>query len=164
MYTMDFDTKIKIKENETMPCEIVWEHKGVHQRLSGHLSTGELQDSVETVQADPRFDEIRYVINDFSAVTGHELDEQQLLELSAIQYGAQASNPRVWVVYVGADPELTRRLRSIQIDASQPAYRVALFDALPQARDWLERKVETNWCRKLLNGGSSGRRLRLAPP
>ena len=102
-----------------MACEIVWEHRGVHKRLSGHVSAREFERSVETVQADPRFDEIRYVINDFSAVTGHGLDEQHLLELAAIQYGAQASNPQVRAVYVGVDPELARQLRAILIDSQR---------------------------------------------
>ena len=131
-----------------MPCEIVWEHRGVHKQLSGHLSASEFQRSVEAIQADPRFDEIRYVINDFSAVTGHELDEQRLLELAAIQYGAQASNPQVRVVYVGADPQLARRIRSALIDSQRSLYRVALFDTLPQARDWLQGEMGKPWRHK----------------
>ena len=130
-----------------MACEIVWEHRGVHKRLSGHVSAREFERSVETVQADPRFDEIRYVINDFSAVTGHGLDEQHLLELAAIQYGAQASNPQVRAVYVGVDPELARQLRGILIDSQRSLYRVALFDTLPQARDWLQCEVGRQWRR-----------------
>ena len=128
-----------------MPCEIVWEHRGVHKQLSGHLSASEFQRSVEAIQADPRFDEIRYVINDFSAVTGHGLDEQHLLELAAIQYGAQASNPQVRAVYVGVDPELARQLRAILIDSQRSLYRVALFDTLPQAREWLQGEIGKPW-------------------
>jgi len=131
-----------------MACEIVWEHRGVHKRLSGHVSAREFERSVETVQADPRFDEIRYVINDFSAVTGHGLDEQHLLELAAIQYGAQASNPQVRAVYVGVDPELARQLRVILIDSQRSLYRVALFDTLPQARDWLQGEMGKPWRHK----------------
>ena len=130
-----------------MACEIVWEHRGVHKRLSGHVSAREFERSVETVQADPRFDEIRYVINDFSAVTGHGLDEQHLLELAAIQYGAQASNPQVRAVYVGlgGDPVLTQLLQSILIGSQRSVYRVALFETLPQARDWLQGEMRSAW-------------------
>ncbi len=128
-----------------MPCEILWEHRGVYKRLSGHVAASEFQRSVEAIQADPRFDEIRYVINDFSAVSSHELDAQHLLELAAIQYGAQASNPQVKAVYVGADPELARNLRSILIDSQRSVYRVALFDSLPQARDWLQGEMGKAW-------------------
>lgn len=128
-----------------MSCEIVWEHKGVHKRLSGHVSASEFLRSVESIQADPRFDEVRYVINDFSAVTSHELDEQQLLELAAIQYGACASNPQVRAVYIGTDAELARRLRSILIDSQRLVYQVVLFDTLPQARDWLQGEMGRCW-------------------
>ena len=49
-----------------MTCETIWENKGVLKRLSGHVSADEFVHSVEAIQADPRFDDIRYVINDFS--------------------------------------------------------------------------------------------------
>ncbi len=129
-----------------MTCKIVWEHKGVCKRLSGHVSADEFVRSVETIQADPRFDDIRYVINDFSAVTSHELDEDRLIELAAIQYGAQASNPQVRAVYVGTDPQLTQRLESILLEGPQPpVYRVTLFPTLPQARDWLQTELAKTW-------------------
>jgi hypothetical protein len=129
-----------------MTCEIVWEHKGVYKRLSGHVSAEEFVRSVETIQADPRFDDIRYVINDFSDVTSHALDEDRLIELAAIQYGAQASNPQVRAVYVGTDPQLTELLESILLEGPQhPVYRVALFPTLPQARDWLQIELTKAW-------------------
>jgi hypothetical protein len=128
-----------------MPHEIVWEHKGVLKRLSGQVPAAEFQRSVELIQADPRFDDIRYVINDFTAVSGHGLDEQHLLELAAIQYGARASNPQVRVIYVGCDSELTRLLRSVLIDSQRSVYQVALFPTLPQARDWLQGELAKAW-------------------
>ena len=131
----------------TMPCEIIWEHKGVLKRLSGHVSAEEFVRSVEAIQADPRFDDIRYVINDFSQVTSHELDADLLQELAAIQYGAQASNPQVRAVYAGLkhDPELAGLLQSILIGAKRSVYRVAVFETLPQARDWLQGEMRSAW-------------------
>lgn len=130
-----------------MPCEIIWEHKGVLKRLSGHVSAEEFVRSVEAIQADPRFDDIRYVINDFSQVTSHELDADLLQELAAIQYGAQASNPQVRAVYAGLkhDPELAGLLQSILIGAKRSVYRVAVFETLPQARDWLQGEMRSAW-------------------
>ena len=95
----------------------------------------------------PRFDDIRYVINDFSQVSSHELDADLLQELAAIQYGAQASNPQVRAVYVGlaGDPVLTRLLQSILIGSKRSIYRVALFETLPQARDWLQGEMRSAW-------------------
>jgi hypothetical protein len=139
-----------------MTCETIWENKGVLKRLSGHVSADEFVRSVEAIQADPRFDDIRYVINDFSQVSSHELDADLLQELAAIQYGAQASNPQVRAVYVGlaGDPVLTRLLQSILIGSKRSIYRVALFETLPQARDWLQGEMRSAW-RSGLNARSS---------
>lgn len=130
-----------------MPCETIWENKGVLKRLSGHVSADEFVHSVETIQADPRFDDIRYVINDFSQVSSHELGADLLQELAAIQYGAQASNPQLRAVYVGlgGDPELAQLLQSILISSKRSVYRVALFETLPQARDWLQGEMRSAW-------------------
>ncbi len=130
-----------------MPCETIWENKGVLKRLSGHVSAEEFVHSIEAIQADPRFDDIRYVINDFSQVTSHELDEDLLQELAAIQYGAQASNPQVRAVYVGlgGDPVLAQLLQSVLIGSQRSVYRVALFESLPQARDWLQGEMRLAW-------------------
>jgi hypothetical protein len=130
-----------------MTCETIWENKGVLKRLSGHVSADEFMHSVEAIQADPRFDDIRYVINDFSQVSSHELDADLLQELAAIQYGAQASNPQVRAVYVGlgGDPVLTQLLQSILIGSQRSVYRVALFETLPQARDWLQGEMRSAW-------------------
>ncbi|MCX7251980.1 MAG: hypothetical protein NTX37_10900 [Burkholderiales bacterium] len=130
-----------------MTCETIWENKGVLKRLSGHVSADEFVSSVEAIQADPRFDDIRYVINDFSQVSSHELDADLLQELAAIQYGAQASNPQVRAVYVGlgGDPVLTQLLQSILIGSQRSVYRVALFETLPQARDWLQGEMRSAW-------------------
>ncbi|PRD66657.1 hypothetical protein [Malikia granosa] len=141
-----------------MPCEIIWEHKGVLKRLSGHVSADEFVRSVEAIQADPRFDDIRYVINDFSHVSSHELDADLLQELAAIQYGAQASNPQVRAVYAGLknDPELAQLLQSILIGSKRSVYRVALFDTLPQARDWLQGEMRSAWRSGLGTRASTG--------
>lgn len=128
-----------------MPCEIVWEHKGVYKHLSGFVSAAEFVRSVETVQADPRFDEIRYVINDFSDVTAHQLTEDLLSELVAIQYGAQASNPNCKVVYVGADQDLSRLLETLLVGSQASVYQVMLFATVPEAREWLQCQMRMSW-------------------
>ena len=140
-----------------MTCETIWENKGVLKRLSGHVSADEFVHSVEAIQADPRFDDIRYVINDFSQVSSHELDEDLLQELAAIQYGAQASNPQVRAVYVGlkSDPVLAQLLQSVLIGSQRSVYRVALFETLPQARDWLQGEMRSAWRGGLLTRSSA---------
>lgn len=128
-----------------MPCEIVWEHKGVYKHLSGFVSAEEFVRSVEAIQADPRFDEIRYVINDFCDVTGHQLTHELLSELAAIQYGAHASNPNCRVVYVGTDLALTCLLEDVLIGSMLSAYQVTLFASVPEAREWLQGQMRLSW-------------------
>jgi hypothetical protein len=46
---------------------IAWEAAGVRKRFSGHVTDEEPMRSVVEVESDPRFDDLRYVVNDFLA-------------------------------------------------------------------------------------------------
>ena len=54
---------------------------------------------------------------------------------------------QVRAVYVGlgGDPVLTQLLQSILIGSQRSVYRVALFETLPQARDWLQGEMRSAW-------------------
>ena len=56
-----------------MAYEIIWEPEGVIRQFSGNVSAREFIQSVEQVQGDSRYDEMRYIINDFSAATAAAL-------------------------------------------------------------------------------------------
>ena len=48
-----------------MPYEILWEARGVVKRHHGFLAADELLAASREIQSDPRFDDLRYIINDF---------------------------------------------------------------------------------------------------
>ena len=76
-----------------MAYELVWEPEGVVRRFSGVVSAAEFINSVERVQGDPRYDDMHYVINDFSAAPTLNLSDETFTELAVLHYGAFVSNP-----------------------------------------------------------------------
>ena len=58
-----------------MPYEMTWEPRGVYKRFHGVVPFQEYMRSQERVLADPRADDIRYVINDLI----HDPDTQALI-------------------------------------------------------------------------------------
>lgn len=56
-----------------MAHKITWEPKGVYRRFNGIVTGEEILESNLTLQANPRFDEINYVLNDFTQVSDHTI-------------------------------------------------------------------------------------------
>lgn len=121
-----------------MAFELVWEPDGVIKQFSGQVSAREFIQAVERVQGDSRFDEVRYIINDFSAMTGHELSDEILTEAGVLQYGAYASNPNCRIVYVTADEGLIALVRLNLATTSIDSYQTEIQPTLLAARDWLD--------------------------
>ncbi len=121
-----------------MAFELVWEPDGVIKQFSGQVSAREFINAVERVQSDSRFDEARYIINDFSAMTGHELSDEILTEAGVLQYGAHVSNPNCRIVYVTADEGLIALLRLNLATTTIDSYQTEIQPTLADARDWLD--------------------------
>lgn len=121
-----------------MAYELVWEAQGIHKLLSGFVSADEFIKSVDAVQGHPRFNEMRYVINDFSNVTGHGLTEDLLLRLEALHYGAHATNPRCRIFFVTKDEELANLVNKHLVESRLVGYEVVVTSTVAQAHLWIE--------------------------
>lgn len=121
-----------------MAYELVWEPDGVIKKFSGVVSAREFIEAVENVQGDFRFDDARYVINDFLAVTKHELSEDALTEVAVLQYGAFASNPNCRIVFVTTEEALATRIRNTPVVAGLVSYQTEVCPTVSAARDWLD--------------------------
>jgi hypothetical protein len=126
------------QKRQFMSYSLVWEPDGVLVQFSGNLTAMELIHSTRQVQADSRFDESRYVINDLSAISEHHLSDEALRELSAINYGAYASQPNCRIIYVTTDAALAAQLLAILMAPEMASYEVATWPTVTEARDWLD--------------------------
>jgi hypothetical protein len=118
-----------------MPFVIHWETQGVYRKYHGHVGGDELLASIQHIEADDRFDHIRYVINDFLAVAGHDVSTAKLRLIAAIDKAATLSNPniRVAIVTTGA-PILTLAQHYV---AAAPPYPTEIFPSVAAARAWI---------------------------
>lgn len=121
-----------------MACEMVWEPDGVVKRFSGPVTSDEFVWSVKQSQSDSRFDETRYIINDFSQVTSNSISDRCLTEVAALNYGAYASNPNSRIVFVTLDEGFSERIRRTLMSPDMASYAVEICPTIEEARDWLD--------------------------
>jgi hypothetical protein len=121
-----------------MAYEIIWEPEGVIRQFSGNVSAREFIQSVEQVQGDSRYDDLHYIINDFSSATATALNEEVFTELAVLYYGAYASHPNCRVVFVTTDPALAALVRKVLQKGPVVSYSTEVFPTVGEARDWLD--------------------------
>jgi hypothetical protein len=118
--------------------ELVWEPRGIYRRYFGRLSGRDLIDSHVVTQADPRFDGLRYALNDLSGVDSVDVHDDDLTHVVAAQHGAFHSNPNVIVAMVIPSPAILAEFRRFEQAGSTP-YRFDVFASLDEARAFLAR-------------------------
>jgi len=121
-----------------MAFEIVWEPDGVLKRFSGTVPAEEFLRSVKQIQGDSRFDDVRYVINDFSDAHADRIGEDVLTELSALHYGAYASNPNCRIAFVSTDSAFAERAKRVLLSPDMMSYQIEFSPSVSEARDWLD--------------------------
>lgn len=121
-----------------MAYKITWETEGILINYSDFLTSREMIESATKIHADPCFDEQRYVINDTSRITGHDLCEDSFIEIAAANYGAYASNPNCRIAYVTTDQKLTKIIRETLMMPGLKSYEIGVKPTVGEARDWLD--------------------------
>jgi hypothetical protein len=119
-----------------MPCEITWEPRGLYRKLYGTVSFQEIIASIESAGADPRFDDLRYSVNDFSEMQGSEVTFADVESIAAVLYGQSQTNARILIAIVTTDETahaLVERLSWLNI----APYLMQTFPDVAKARAWI---------------------------
>ena len=119
-----------------MAYENNWERNGVVKIFSGSVDGRQVLDSVISVEADKRFDSVRYVINDFSNVVDIDINERDIIRIAAMDRGASVTNPNIRIAVVTNDNrmrDLVQRYGKLMKDSP---YQALLFESINEAREW----------------------------
>ncbi len=116
----------------------VWEPKGVYRRYSGRVSGTTIRNAVEEIEADYRFDLIRYVINDYLAVTETDVKDIELKLIAAIDSAASTYNQRIKIAQVTTCPDVTEIVTYYANQLRDNTYKTQIFSTLEDARIWVE--------------------------
>ena len=117
-----------------MSHEVVWEPGGVLRHFWGVLRAAEYAHVQADAYANSRFDNLRYILVDFSEVSEFIATVAEAEEIIASTNGAYLSNPKLRVAVVTTHEKLRALLAEVN-DLS--AYPLRLFQTVAEAREWL---------------------------
>jgi hypothetical protein len=116
--------------------EHIWEERGLVRRFIGHVTAEELANSAILDQQDPRFDTMRYVINDFRACTSVNAPPEAIEEIAATDAGAARTNDTIHIATVSDDPDVLA-ITDMYQKAGYSPYPTQNFNTMEAARAWL---------------------------
>lgn len=104
--------------------------------FTGACSIDDVRRAYEQIGADHRFDDLQYQIFDYLGVTEHDVTEEQVEEIVALDFAQFLSNPDVVHVQVSADPRIDH-LIGLYIQHNANPDRQYHCNSLKQARAWI---------------------------
>lgn len=120
-----------------MPYELRWERHGVLKHHYGHLTGREMLDGMIAVSASERYDTLRYIINNFSAVTTHSIAAADLEQFASLRIGAALSNRRLLAPFIPGSETGRMIADFLQSPDYCNSHRLVIFPDLGAARAWL---------------------------
>jgi hypothetical protein len=106
------------------------------KRFFGQLTDHDMLQSVLDTESDSRFDDLRYVINDFSRITGSFVDISIIEDISVADSGAARSNPSIRIAVVTCSPEI-QNLTECYANSPLNTYETRTCATEAEARSWL---------------------------
>lgn len=124
-----------------MPYRLTWEPQGVCRTYFGDVSIAERRASFDAISADPRFDELRYVVTDYLAVQAYEVTPEATAEIAAMHIGPLFTNPDILIVAVATRPDVLAAINEFRSYGFTLApYQV--FATMAEARAWIARQLD----------------------
>lgn len=123
-----------------MSHTLEWEEKGVYWKYSGDVTGQEILSASTEIYGDPRFDELRYKLVDFSEVSSISIREDEI-KLITFQHSASAkTNSRIKnAIVINNDDERTKLF--VHYLSSNSNWEVRAFSSLEEANQWVGRKA-----------------------
>ena len=123
-----------------MPFEIIWEPHGAYKRLYGFVTASEFKQSIEKLHNDLHFDSLKYTINDFLGVHGHEIAKTDIAMFAALWIGASFSNPNIRIATITTDEKIMELMQSYISSQLKPSH-LGIFSNVADARNWIKREI-----------------------
>jgi hypothetical protein len=119
-----------------MGYTLSWEPRGVVLRFAGRVTISDILSASNAYQGNRWYDELLYVIADYSQITDCDARPTDIDDVWAVDYGAKRSNNKIKKAIVTTSPEVVALARRYAA-APDPAFPVKVFAKEADARAWL---------------------------
>jgi len=113
-----------------------WQERGLQRMFSGQISGDEIVNSNLSLQGHEKFDQLRYIVNDFLDVIDFELTDHDIATIASIDHVAAKTNANIRIAIVLKLDSL-REWANLYIAKMQGSpYKFEIFEDLETANLW----------------------------
>ena len=116
-----------------------WEDKGLYREFKDHITGKEVLELNLTIQGDSRFDNLKYVINNFTQITDFDFSDIDIKLIAITDDVAALSNPRLKIALIVTLEPLLKLADSYCEYMKDSPYICEIFDNLNDAKKWVSK-------------------------
>ena len=120
-----------------MPYVNTWETDGLYRKFTGNISGVEILESNFELQADPNFQKIKYIINDFIEVIGHSIETSHTQVYADTDDIASNTKGRLKIALVVTQGSLISLAKAYQEQMIGNLFECEIFQSIKDAREWV---------------------------
>ena len=120
-----------------MPHTNTWEPDGLYRKFSGEISGDEILESNFELHTHPRFQDIKYIINDFTEITGHTIDPSYTRAYAISDDVISTMKGRLKIALVAIQDEHVKLAGNYREQMKGKAFECEIFKRINDARKWV---------------------------
>lgn len=120
-----------------------WEENGLYRKFTDSITGEEILTSNLTIHGDSRFDNLKYVINDFTQIVEFDADEIDILKISTIDNVGSRSNSYLKIAIVATSESLLVWVHLYCKQMLDSPLECKIFNHVDDAYRWLSKSQVT---------------------
>ena len=119
-----------------MPYKNTWKSEGLYRKFTGDINGDEILKSNFELHTDPDFQNIKYIINDFTEMTSHSIEIAHTEVYARTDDIISSTKGRLKIALVVTQPDhidLARNYRALMQDT---LFECEIFKTIEDARKW----------------------------
>lgn len=117
-----------------------WEAEGLYRKFFDEISGEEILTSNFEIQSEPEFSEIKYIINDFSDVSGVTVQKEHTGIYARTDDIISDSKGRLDIAIVANNEEILSLAENYRQEMKNRSFTCEIFKSLPEAREWVAKQ------------------------
>ena len=110
-----------------------WKEKGLHRQFTGVITGREVLKSNIYIQGDERFDDIKYVFNDFTQIEGFEISDINIAEIAAIDNVAAIHSHKLKIIILATNKDFLEWADHYLTHMDESPFDVVIFEDMELA-------------------------------
>ncbi len=120
-----------------MPHTNTWETGGLYRKFTGEISGEEILESNFDLHMDSNFQTIKYIINDFTEVTGHSIEVVHTKVYATTDEIISNTKGKLKIAIVVTQDPLIALANSYREEMIGKRFECDIFNTIEDAREWV---------------------------